>query len=285
MRALASDLRTVRFWRWFATSVFLPIGVVASLAQLAELAAPSLLAEYGGLVTVVAAAGSIIFGLWRAWPRPIECSYSQPATKISVVQGDLFDQGDAHIVVGVTTTFDTSVPKIISRSSVLGQYIDRVYGGDVERLDRDIAAALKNSTATQVMEKPGKTDAYPLGSVATIQQGNHKNYLLAYAEMSPANEARSTIDGVWASLGSLWKEVSQTSNGGTVCVGLLGGAFARISHVLPAQDSLRLIVLSYMFASRVGRITDELRLVVREDDFHRLDRLELQAFLSSLKGS
>ena len=285
MSELATDLRTLRFWRWFATSVFLFIGVVASLAQLAQLAAPKLLERYGGWVIVASAIGSLAFGLWRAWPRPIECTYSQPATKISVVKGDLFEQGDAHIVVGVTTTFDTSVPNVISKASVLGQYIDRVYGGDVERLDQDIAAALSNDSPTSQVVKPGKTSAYALGSVATITQGNHKNYLLAYAEMSTANEARATIDGVWASLGSLWKEVSRTSNGGTVCVGLLGGAFARISHVLPAQDSLRLIVLSYIFASRIGRITDELRLVVKESDFQKLDRLELQAFLSSLKGS
>jgi len=47
---LATDLRTLRFWRWFATSVFLFIGVVASLAQLAQLAAPKLLERYGGWI-------------------------------------------------------------------------------------------------------------------------------------------------------------------------------------------------------------------------------------------
>jgi hypothetical protein len=110
-------------------------------------------------------------------------------------------------------------------------------------------------------------------------------YLLAYCEMNKDNEARATVDSIWASLQKLWSEVSRTGNGGTVCVPAFGGGPARISSILPAQDAIRLTALPFMFASRREKVCDELRIVVHPNDFARLDRLELQAFLSSLKPS
>ncbi|MCF7534622.1 hypothetical protein [Pseudomonas petrae] len=63
------------------------------------------------------------------------------------------------------------------------------------------------------------------------------------------------------------------------------GGQAPLSSVLPAQDAIRFTVLSFMFASRNSKVCDELRIVVRPDDYRKLDRLELQSFLSSLRSS
>jgi len=84
---------------------------------------------------------------------------------------------------------------------------------------------------------------------------------------------------------ALWSEVSIHANGGSVSIPVIGGGQARLSSVLPAQDSIRLIALSFMFASRKEKVCDELRIVVRECDYGRLDRLEIQSFLSSLRPS
>lgn len=101
--------------------------------------------------------------------------------------------------------------------------------------------------------------------------------------MDALNVARSTPDKVWKSLLALWAEVPRRANGGTVSIPVIGGGQARLSNILPAQDAIRFTLLSFMFASRGSKICDELRIVVRPDD--KLDRLELQVFLSSLRSS
>ena len=108
---------------------------------------------------------------------------------------------------------------------------------------------------------------------------------MAYTELNEHNEAHASPDGLWKSLSSLWREISRTANGETVAIPVIGGGQARVSQVVPAQDSIRLTILSFMFASRTKKVCDELRIVVRPQDFDRLDRLQLQSFLNSMRAS
>src|SRR6185437_3325597 len=57
--------------------------------------------------------------------------------ELVVRQGDLFDSDDANLVVGFGDTFDTAVDDdaVVSRDSVQGQLLVRVYQGDRRRLD------------------------------------------------------------------------------------------------------------------------------------------------------
>jgi hypothetical protein len=104
--------------------------------------------------------------------------------------------------------------------------------------------------------------------------------------MNEKNEAHGTVDGVWKSLLNLWAEISAQGNGAPVSIPVIGGGQARgLSSILPAQDSIRLIALSFMFTSRKSKICDELRIIVCPKDYEKLDRLEIQSFLSSLRPS
>jgi len=103
--------------------------------------------------------------------------------------------------------------------------------------------------------------------------------------MDEQNQARSTPDILWKSLLNLWAEISRHANGGCVSIPVIGGGQSRMAQILPAQDSIRFIALSFMLASRKEKICDELRIVARTTDYNRLDRLELQAFLSALRPS
>lgn len=103
--------------------------------------------------------------------------------------------------------------------------------------------------------------------------------------MNERNEAFGTVDSVWKGLFALWDAQSARGNHGPISIPVIGGGQARMSSILPAQDSIRLIALSFMFASRKNKISDELRIVVRPADYDRLDRMELQSFLSSLRPS
>lgn len=283
MRDLAHDLRTWRFWRWFLVQTFSAVGVLAVLLEVTSFVLGSL--PVGGWpLALVIAVISIVYGLVRAWPRPIRQEYNSPNTTIEIVKGDLFDQ-ECNVVVGTCDTFDTAVPQVIARNSVQGQALDRLYGGDADQLDREISTALHGKSIETTIQKPGKMNKYGVGTVATLRNASHRLYFLAYSEMNQDNEAQSTPDGIWRSLASLWDEVSRTANGTPVAVPVIGGGQSRLSQVMPAQDSIRFIVMSFMFASRTKKVCDELRIVVRASEFDRLDRLELQAFLSSLRPS
>ncbi|SDC10113.1 hypothetical protein GA0111570_1252 [Raineyella antarctica] len=283
MRDLGHDLRTWRFWRWFLVQTFSAVGVLAILLEVTNFVIGSLPFE-GWPLAIGMAAISIGYGLMRAWPRPIRQEYEAPKTAIEVVKGDLFSQ-DCNIVVGTCDTFDTSTPNVIAQNSVQGQALERLYGGDVNRLDTEIANALHEKPIQGSIAKMGKTDKYGVGTVATLHKASYRLYFLAYSEMNQNNEAQSTPDGIWRSLASLWDEVSRTANGTPVAIPVIGGGQSRLSQIIPAQDSIRFIVMSFMFASRTRKVCDELRIVVRASDFDRLDRLELQAFLSSLRPS
>jgi hypothetical protein len=283
MRDLTHDLRTWRFWRWFLVQTFSAVGVLAVLLEVTNFIVGHLPFDGWPLALAIGLI-SVAYGLVRAWPRPIRQDYASPNMAIEIMKGDLFSQ-PCNIVVGTCDTFDTAVPRVIAKSSVQGQALERLYGGDVDQLDQEIAAALDGKSVKGSIQKAGKTDKYGVATVATLRRDSHRLYFLAYCEMNQDNEAQSTPDGIWRSLASLWDEVSRTANGTPVAIPVIGGGQSRLSHVMPAQDSIRFIVMSYMFASRTKKVCDELRIIVRPSDFDRLDRLELQAFLSSLRPS
>ncbi|GHF44500.1 hypothetical protein FHX82_001846 [Amycolatopsis bartoniae] len=282
-----NDLVRRTFWAAFGTHTFAGIGFFAVLAGITDALIPDSLAPIGGLLLVVAAVVSICYGIMRAWPRPVWQSYDTPNTEIRIVEGDLFAQ-DGHIVIGMANTFDTEIPNIIDQHGVQGQLLTRVYENDRSELDNALAVALRSATPIgqfdEADQKPGKQVRYEIGTVATISRGVRKLFFcLAYAEMSARCEARGTVDGIWRSLTNLWKEVGARGNGTPVSIAVIGGGQSRISQILPAQDSIRLIALSYIFASRHEKVANRLNIVVQEDVARRLDMLELQSFLRSLK--
>lgn len=227
---------------------------------------------------------STLYGLWRSWPRPIEQVYSSPNTAIRVLKGDLLAER-GHLVIGTCDTFDTQPPNIIARDSLQGQALDRLFGGDVSELDQLINRALKDKVCLEVVQKSGKKRRYEMGTIAMLPQSGRKLFLVAYTYMNEHNQARSTVDGLWKSLLNLWSEISRHANGGSIAIPVIGGGQSRIAQILPAQDSIRFIALSFMLASRKEKVCDELRIIVRPVDYDRLDRMEIQSFLSSLRPS
>ncbi len=235
-----------------------------------------------GLVGIIAA---LVYGAARAWPRPIATRYQSPSTKISLVRGDLFDQHEAHLVIGASDTFDTAPPHIDPRS-VQGQFLNRIYDGDLPKLDSDIAVELTSIDPVEtVAGKHGKTERYRLGTTVTLRQNARRFFLVAYTRMDNKSSASSTTDGVWNSLSELWKVVRAESNGRPVCMPMIGGGQSKLSSVLPLADSVRFIALSFMLASRTRKICDELVIVAPRNEYDSLDHLEIQAFLNSLRPS
>jgi hypothetical protein len=278
------DMATWRFWRHFLISSFAIVGFFSTILQTSNVIFPKFHGFEGWYVFLGLSALSLLGGLALSWPRPILQEYEAPQTRIRITKGNLLKEND-HLVVGACDTFDTDPPVVISPTSLQAQVLQDLFGGDVKELDRQLTDALAGIQPVNKITKTGKQDKYPIGTIATVKQAGRLLFFLAYTQMDNKNVATGTVDGIWKSLAALWEEVSNRGNGRAVCVPVIGGGQARLSNVLPAQDSIRFIVLSFILASRGKKICDELRIVVSPDQYKKLDRLELQSFLASLRAS
>jgi hypothetical protein len=276
------DLRRARFWRRFFVGAFATLGVLSSAAGIVALFVGTVDREYAWLIWVGAAL-AVVVGAASAWPRPIETQYESPTTRIRVVRGDLFEQG-THIVVGTCDTFDTRAPHI-APESVQGLYLSRVYRGDADALDAALATYLEQLAPIESIEKPGNKARYEIGTVVPLAARGTRDFFVAYTRMDEANKAHGTADALWKSLMNLWATVRTTGNGSALSIPVLGRGQSGLSPILPPEDAIRFIALSFMIASRERPVCDELRIVALPQLFDRLDHFELQAFLSGLARS
>lgn len=280
MHGILRDLRRRRFWYQLLTHSFSAVGALAVVAGVLDVFFQELFVNQGHLVPAGLLV-SVVYGFGRAWPRPVEISTESPRTTVRLVRGDLFDQGTS-LAIGVCDTFDTASP-YIAGSSVQWHFQLREYAGDLARLDAEIDAALEGTRPVGRVQKLGKTARYELGTVVSLGALPRRHYLLAYSEMNERNKAESTVDALWASLANLWVAVREGSNGAPISVPVFGGGQSGLSASLPAEDAIRLTVLSFMIAARAKPICEELRIVAMPSMYDRLNHPELQAFLSSLK--
>lgn len=281
---LIQDMKTSRFWRYFLMSSFACLGAVGTILQTINVISPTVTIFQGFYILIAVSVFSVAVGLKMSWPQPMTQDYNSPKTRITIVEGDILKQ-PTHLVIGTNDTFDTETPIIIDGNSLQGQALRVLYGDNRNELDTQLDAALAGKSIIGIINKLGKQSRYGIGTIATLTHSPRLIFFLAYCEMDANNNASSTPDCVWKSLNMLWGEVSRRGNGGTISMPVIGGGHARLSNVVPAQDSIRLMVLSFMFASRGSRVSEELRIVVQKADYKKLDRLELQSFLSSLRAS
>lgn len=189
---------------------------------------------------------------------------------VRLVEGDLFEQADAHLIVGFTDTFDTiDGPDrgLISPETVQSQLLRRLYDGDRTRLERDLRAALRDVERVGQIDradKPvGKLARYPVGTVAVLRLGRRRVFAVAYSRWDEAGQVvGSTTAALGASLDRVWAAAHLHGQRQPVAVGLLGLGMARIRDAGP-QELLGLIAERYVAASRARPVADELRIVLR----------------------
>jgi hypothetical protein len=205
---------------------------------------------------------------------------------VEVKVGDLFEQ-DAHLIVGFNDVFDTDTTNgvVINPTSVQGQFQERIYGNDLRRLDADLAKALRGNaviaTESRTAKRQGKLRRYPIGTVAALGDSSRRFFCVAYSKMQNNLIAKSTVDYLWQSLGSVWDSVYLYGQRGTVAIPIVGSELARI-NCLDRESLLRMTLLSYVARSREELICKRLVVVIHPQDFGRINMLEVAAFVRTL---
>ncbi|MFG2760294.1 macro domain-containing protein [Streptomyces wuyuanensis] len=282
---LTRDLRNKRFWSGLAIHGLAALGIFSVSLSLFDLFAPNTLGKFDMPETLILPAMALVYAIWKSWPYPVEQQYSSPDTRVKLVTGDLFDQ-NANLVIGMSDFFDVDTPHIIAENSVQGQLLSRIYRHDVSALSSDLNVALASKAPIEVgVTKPGNSTRYALGTVATIRRSRTHYFCVAYTNMDENNNVSTSIGILWEALERLWDEVRSRSNGDPVAAPIIGLGQSGMSTVLPIQDAIRFLILSFIFASRRQRVCEELIIVIRPQDERRINMLEVQDFLQSLKKS
>lgn len=198
---------------------------------------------------------------------------------VSIVTGDLFDQhGD--IVVGFSDTFDTATAgsRIISSASLQGQLVDRIFGGDVNELDRALDSALAEVPVESVEirdAKPlGKLRRYPIGTVAVLEREGRRIFAVAFSRMGNNLTAGSNAGFLRCSLNKLWDVMRPHCAGRTVAMPVIGAGLSRMG--LSRQKLLELIIYSYRERAQVNPACGELRIVAHPSDLADADLLGIE---------
>ncbi|TMR07044.1 hypothetical protein ETD83_01900 [Actinomadura soli] len=273
--------RTLQLW---AVTFLTCFGIASAAAGLIEALFNDPFKPFGAYYLGAALLGCCTIATVRVWPRKSFSRYFPiPGTTITIVIGDLFDQ-DGHLIVGVNDTFDTDTTSVIAPHSIQGQMLHREYSGDLPRLDEDLEKALRDVQPARLesrADRPqGKLARYPVGTVAVIGERDRRFFCAAYATSDNGNVVHSTLDHLWQSLSEIWEAVRRHGERRTVSVSVLGTGLARISN-LPPGDLIRLILISYMAASREAVIADQLRLVIHPTLAANLNIKEIEDFLSA----
>ncbi|MFI0409526.1 macro domain-containing protein [Actinomadura sp. 3N508] len=273
--------RTLQLW---AVTFLTCFGIASATAGLIEALFNDPFKPFGAYYLGAALLGCCTIATVRVWPRKSFSRYFPiPGTTITIVVGDLFDQ-DGHLIIGMNDTFDTDTGSVIAPHSIQGQMLAREYGGDVTWLDEEVEKALRDVPPTHVesrTDRPrGKLARYPVGTVAVIGERHRRFFCVAYSTTDNGHVVHSSLDDLWRSLSEIWKAIRLYGERRTVSVSVLGTGLARISN-LPPGDLIRLILISYMAASREAVIADQLRLVIHPPLAANLNLQEIEDFLSA----
>ncbi|TAJ82083.1 macro domain-containing protein [Reyranella sp.] len=202
-------------------------------------------------------------------PIQIHFPIKTTTTEVWIRFGDLFE-ADGHVVIAVNEFFDSEIGRPVAPSSVHGQFITRVLGGNANRFNADVDRSL-DGTASDIVDRPeGRPRRYPLGTTAILHEGRRKYFLFALTKTDPVTcEANADVPQMWSALLKLWDCVRVEANGERVCMPLIGAGLARIN--LEPTHLLRLALLSLLVQTRSRTITSQIEIVLHKSLIGRID--------------
>ena len=225
---------------------------------------------------------SLLGTIATRWPHIVIANkLSSPDSLVELKIGDLFEES-AHLVIGTNDVFDTELGDVIKPGSVQGQFLTRVYQDDCTKLDTDIETALSvlQCQKTEDLDKKmGKRIRYPVGTTIALGSVEQRYFLTAYGRMGNDLKCESDSDALWFALSTLWEAVRLKGQGMPIAIPIVGSDLARTN--LPRMTLIRLILLSFVVASKNEYVSQKLTVVIHPKDLGTLNYYSLQDCLMS----
>jgi Thoeris protein ThsA, Macro domain/Bacterial transcriptional activator domain len=212
-------------------------------------------------------------------------------TCLTIIRGDLLDQDDANLVVGFADTFDvdTRDDVVISRASLQGQLLERLYGGDTASLNRDLRRGLSavphTAEETRQAKPRGKRIRYPIGTVVAIPNNGRRIFATAYSRLGNDLVARARPEELESALDRVWESAAMFGQLAPIAVPVVGSGLSRITELGPEQ-LMCMIVGSFLSGCRKhSTVAPALRIVLRPADLERTDMTLVAKAISALEGT
>ena len=194
-------------------------------------------------------------------------------SEIEVYFGDIFEDSAELKAISFNEYFDTQVDdKIISKRSLHGQFIEKLYAGRVDALD-DIIAADEHLPEMIAGENPtrpaGKKTKYKLGTVCMAEEC----LLIALSRFDANNKAFLEISDYISCLLAFWNEVDSVYNERTLALPVLG---FRDYESISDQELLELIIWTFKLSRIKFTYPSKVKIVVWEKKSEKINLQKLK---------
>lgn len=221
----------------------------------------------------------MLFNLFKSY-RLKEIKLDIDGSEIEIKKGDIFAYPrNIYKVIAFNEFFDTKVDdKIISRSSLNGQYISKFYS-DVSDLDNRIVQdpRMQLRIVEENVERPlgGKRTRYRLGSVYKDMDF----FLVAFSKFNDENEANLKLHEYANCLINFWNEVNSLYAQQEVVVPLLGSGITRHKDFTATPHQLLEVMLWTFKISKVKfREPSKVTILLHESHHKKINFYKLKEF-------
>ena len=199
-------------------------------------------------------------------------------SEVEVYFGDIFEDSAELKAISFNEYFDTQVDdKIISKGSLHGQFIEKLYAGRVDALD-DIIAADEHLPEMIAGENPtrlaGKKTKYKLGTVCMAEE----YLLIALSRFDANSKAFLEISDYIGCLLAFWNEVDSVYNERTLALPVLGSGITRFRDYesISDQELLELIIWTFKLSRIKFTYPSKVKIVVWEKKSEKINLQKLK---------
>jgi len=225
------------------------------------------------VVAVILFFSYIVALIKTVFTKKINYAIGDGRPEVTIMFGDILDSEEGSTtVISVNEYFDTIVDgEIIAPDSIHGQFVKKVFGGDVHSLDEAIVSDLKKQGILPIrnnLREKGKQEKYPIGTIAHVEKNGRTYFLLALTQFSDQNVVLPTkLNDYNFALTSLLEHINSYSRGSIASLPVLGAGRARLG-----KDKTLILdhILSTIRMSKVP-IPVNLRLVLENTDRGRIN--------------
>lgn len=202
--------------------------------------------------------------------RPVKrITYKFPGQDliIEVCIGNLFDISGQKII-STNTTFDTDIANgIISKNSLQGQFTEKYYSQDLQKLNRELDEGLISFPSTTIQKEAGKTKRYEFGTTVKLKFGDQLFYWFAMSDLNYNNNAKTTLKNVHQALDGLWEFIETKGEKDDIVIPLIGSGLGRLTT--SRKKLIAIIAQSFINASEDNIFSNKLIIVVHPIDVEK----------------
>lgn len=216
-------------WRFFAIQGIACMGVLSGLVTIASVAFPSI----NGCTCIwyTCLGLSVLWGIHKVIPETdIEVEFIKRRT-IKISKGSIWDVKKGIVVVPVNNFFDTQVDDyVVGKGTLHGQFVNlysRLY--NTKNLDKEIIKSIEGDRiqSTGVYEdrkhvKNGHKEAYPLGEIIRLKEGDLQYYLVVATQFDEDNHVIYEPEKYTMMLLRMINKISKWNSGVPVYLPIIG---------------------------------------------------------------